>query len=96
MPVDKRFQRFIGLETEDFIAPADRGEQYIVIEISMFEGRSDESKKDLIRTLFTRLESDCGFPPADVEITGFETPRQNWGIRGIPGDELGLNYKVEV
>lgn len=32
----------------------------------------------------------------DVEITIFETPKENWGIRGLPGDELALNYKVEV
>ncbi|APF21976.1 putative transglutaminase-like protein [Clostridium butyricum] len=34
--------------------------------------------------------------PNDVEITIFETPNYNWGIRGVPGDELGLNYKVNV
>jgi phenylpyruvate tautomerase PptA (4-oxalocrotonate tautomerase family) len=96
LPAEKRFQRFIGLDAADFIAPADRSEQYIIIEISMFEGRSDESKKHLIRTLFAQLESACGIAPHDVEITIFETPRQNWGIRGVPGDELGLPYKVEV
>ena len=31
-----------------------------------------------------------------VEITIYETPRGNWGIRGVPGDELMLGYKVEV
>jgi len=24
-----------------------------------------------------------------------ETPRHNWGIRGLPADELMLEYKVE-
>ena len=96
LPADKRFQRFIGLDAHDFIAPADRGEQYIIIEISMFEGRSDETKKQLIRLLFARLEFECGFSPQDVEITIFETPRQNWGIRGVPGDELELSYKVDL
>jgi phenylpyruvate tautomerase PptA (4-oxalocrotonate tautomerase family) len=96
LPEGKRFQRFIGLEAADSIAPADRSEQYIIFEISMFEGRSDESKKHLIRTLFARLESACGILPQDVEITIFETPRQNWGIRGLPGDELGLPYKIDV
>jgi phenylpyruvate tautomerase PptA (4-oxalocrotonate tautomerase family) len=96
LPEEKRFQRFIGLDAADFIAPPDRSEHYIIIEISMFEGRSDESKKHLIRALFARLESACGIAPHDVEITIFETPRQNWGIRGLPGDELGLPYKVDV
>jgi hypothetical protein len=37
-----------------------------------------------------------GIHKNDVEITIFETPRENWGIRGLPGDELPLNYKVDV
>jgi phenylpyruvate tautomerase PptA (4-oxalocrotonate tautomerase family) len=33
--------------------------------------------------------------PQDVEITIHESPKENWGIRGKPGDELSLSYKVE-
>jgi len=33
---------------------------------------------------------------ADIEIIMFELPKHNWGIRGIPGDELALNYVVEA
>jgi phenylpyruvate tautomerase PptA (4-oxalocrotonate tautomerase family) len=95
-PPDKRVHRFVGLDADDFIYMLDRSEQYTIIEISMFEGRSTETKKHLIRLLFTRLEADVGIRPHDVEITIFETPRHNWGIRGRPGDELGLNYTVEV
>jgi phenylpyruvate tautomerase PptA (4-oxalocrotonate tautomerase family) len=96
LPVEKRFQRFFLLGAGDFVYPPDRSEQYTIIEISMFEGRSVEAKKELIRTLFRRLETEFGISPQDVEITIFETPRHNWGIRGVPGDELGLTYKVEV
>jgi Tautomerase enzyme len=42
------------------------------------------------------IEQRCGIAPQDVEITVFETPRANWGIRGVPGDELALGYKVDV
>ena len=96
LPSDKRFQRFIELESESFIHPPDRSDAYTIIEISMFEGRSVESKKHLIRLLFERLQRDCAIDPQDLEITIFETPRSNWGIRGVPADELALNYKVEV
>ena len=37
-PPEKKFQRFIALEECDFIYPADRGADYTIIEISMFEG----------------------------------------------------------
>lgn len=95
-PVDKRFHRFIDLAAERFIYPLDRGEQYTILEISMFEGRSVEAKKMLINLLFQRLQTEVGIPPHSVEITIFETPKANWGIRGKPGDELTLNYQVSV
>ncbi len=95
-PLEKRFHRFISLESENYIYPSDRSHQYIIIEISMFEGRSVEAKKTLIRLLFTRLQEQVEIAPNDVEITITETPKHNWGIRGKVGDELELNYKVEV
>ena len=95
-PADKRFHRFIELEAESFIHPADRSSNYIIIEISMFEDRSSEAKRNLIKALFSSIKQSCGIEPLDVEITIFETPKANWGIRGMPGDELTLNYKVNV
>lgn len=96
LPPEKRFHRFIGLDAADFIHPEDRGERYTIVEISMFEGRSAAAKKALIREIFARLEVGCGIAPQDVEITIFETPRHNWGIRGLPADELSLDYNVQV
>ena len=95
LPVDKRFHRFIELEDENFIHPSDRGAQYTIIEISLFEGRSKGTKKELIRAIFRRFEDELKIASQDVEITLHESPRENWGIRGKPGDELALNYKVE-
>ena len=95
-PPDKRFHRFIELEPEDFIHPADRSENYTIIEISMFVGRTEAAKRELIRGLFREIEARCGIAPQDVEITIFETPKANWGIRGLPADELTLNYRVNV
>ncbi|MBB6635291.1 tautomerase family protein [Cohnella thailandensis] len=95
LPEDKKFQRFILMNNEDFIYPIDRSEKYTIIEISMFVGRSDEVKKQLVNLIFERLR-DIGFEPNDIEVTIFETPKNNWGIRGLPGDELTLNYKVDV
>ena len=95
LPVDKRFQRFISFSPDDFIYSANRTKRYTIIEISMFEGRSVESKKQLIRLLFKRC-SALGITENDLEITIFETPKHNWGIRGVPGDELDLSYKVKV
>lgn len=95
-PAEKRFHRFIGLEAEDFLYPDDRSESYLIVEIGMFEGRSTEAKKALISGIFANVTEATGIAAQDVEITIFETPRGNWGIRGVPGDELALGYVVSV
>lgn len=81
---------------EDFIYADCRSDAYTIIEISIFEGRTTEAKKQLINLLFQRINDLLGISPQDLEITIFETPKQNWGIRGVPGDELQLNYKVNI
>jgi len=95
-PVDKRAHRFFPLDPSDFYFPAGRTDRYTIIEISMFEGRSVEAKKNLIRLLFERIHGEFGMASQDIEVTITETPKHNWGIRGLPGDEVGLNYKVDV
>ena len=95
-PADKRAHRFFPLDPSDFFYPAGRTERYTIIEISMFEGRAVETKKALIRAVFERVGGACDRRPTEIEITITETPRHNWGFRGLPGDEVGLSYKVEV
>jgi phenylpyruvate tautomerase PptA (4-oxalocrotonate tautomerase family) len=95
-PANKRAHRFFHMEAEDFLFPASASPRYTIIEISMFEGRSIETKKQLIRLLFERVCSQVRRLPNEVEITITETPKHNWGFRGSPGDEVGLSYKVEV
>jgi hypothetical protein len=95
-PKDKRAHRFIYLEKDSFFYPEGRTDNYTIIEISLFEGRSIEAKKKLYQLIFERFEKELKILPVDVEITLFETPMHNWGIRGKSGDELVYNYKVNV
>lgn len=95
-PADKKFQRFFPMEPDDFYFPAGRTEKYTIVEVSLFEGRSVEAKKDFIRLMFERFKEQLAIEPDDLEITLTETPKHNWGIRGLPGDELTLNYKVNI
>jgi len=96
LPEDKRFHRFIGLEADDFLHPPDRSPAYLILEISLFEGREPETLKALLKALMAEIPEGLGIAIEDVEITIFETPKANWGIRGRTGDELALTYKVEA
>lgn len=95
LPRDKRFHRFIGLDSDDFIYPPDRTQAYNIVEISLFEGRSVGTRHKFLRSLMCQIVNDVGITPIDLEITLFETPKSHWGIRGKLGDELSLDYKVE-
>lgn len=96
MPEDKRAHRFIPLDSENFLMPGGRTDNYTIIEISMMSGRTKETKKRLIRLLFDHIEAEIGIQPQDIEICIYESPPENWGFRGFHGDEVQLNYKIDV
>lgn len=96
VPAREEVSSLIALEPEDFVHPSDRGDDYTIIEISMFAGRSDGAKRQLIQELFDRIEGEVGIAPHSVEITITETPKVNWGIRGHNAEDLALGYTVEV
>ncbi|MDE0313449.1 MAG: tautomerase family protein [Candidatus Poribacteria bacterium] len=97
MPEDKRAHRFVPMKKEDFYYPDGRSDAYTVIEINMMAGRKAETQKNLIKTLFKKIESQLSISPIDIEITIKEQPPHCWGFRGITGDEVNdLNYKVNV
>jgi len=95
-PRNKRAHRFINLEEDDFYYPEGRTDQYIIIEIMMISGRTIETKKNLIKMLFKEISERLGISKTDIEISIIESPASNWGFRGMTGDEVSLNYKIEV
>lgn len=97
MPEDKRAQRFVPMEKDDFYYPGGRSDAYTVIEINMMTGRKPETQKALIKALFKEIEKQLSLAPIDVEITIKEQQPYQWGFRGITGDEANdLKYKVNV
>ena len=95
-PKDKKYHRFISLQEDEMIFLDDKSEQYTIIEIMMMEGREVETKKNLIKSLFTNIHKKLNIENNDLEICIIESPASNWGFRGMTGDEIKLNYKVKV
>ena len=96
LPEDKRAHRFYPSEKANFFMPGGRTDAYTILEISMIEGRTLETRKKLIRLLFDRIQAQIGIEFMDLEICILESPAANWGFRGMHGDEIHLNYKIEV
>ena len=94
IPQDKRFHRFLLLDDGDLVAP--RSDDYLMIEIVAFAGRTREAKRELIRRVYDDVAPALGVATDDVELVVIESPAESWGIRGRSGDELTLDYKVEV
>ena len=69
---------------------------YEMIEITMFEGRSVETIKTLINTIYEKVPEATGIPRSDIDILVHELPRYAWGLQGSIGDEQSLGYSVSV
>jgi len=96
MPADKKAHRFFPLEKENMFLPGGRTDAYTIIEISMISGRTVETRKKLIRLLFDRIKDQIGIEYMDLEVCIYESPACNWGFRGMHGDEIKLNYEINV
>ena len=94
IPEDKRFHRFLLLEDGDLVAP--RSESYLMIEVVAFAGRSREAKRELVRRMYDDVAPALGLAADDLELVVLESPPDSWGIRGRSGDELSLDYRVDV
>jgi phenylpyruvate tautomerase PptA (4-oxalocrotonate tautomerase family) len=96
LPADKRAHRFFPMAREDFYYPGGRSDAYTAITVDLIAGRTEATKKALIRAIFSAFARDLGIQPVDVEITLREQPAHCWGFRGMTGDEATLSYKIDV
>jgi len=88
--------RYVEHKAERFHVIPGVGEQYLLIEVSMFAGRSVEAKRALYQRIVQRLVP-LGIPASDITIVVHELPAENWGIRGgVPASEIDLGYRVDV
>ena len=95
LPPEKRFHRFLLLDADDMVVPA-RSAAYLVVEITCFTGRSDAAVRRLLATLYDDVAPVLGLTAEDLEVVVLEVHASRWGIRGMAGDELALDYRVDV
>ncbi|MFD2649761.1 tautomerase family protein [Devosia albogilva] len=95
IPEDDRCVRLIEFDEDAIITPPHAGPRYTVIEITLFTGRSIEAKRRLYAALVEEL-APFGLEARDIKIILVEVDRENWGLRGLPGSEIELGFKVDV
>ena len=77
-----RFQRIIEIDKENFEIPSGKTENFTIIEITMFQGRSKEQKRALIEIITKKLGERLEMISTDVFIIINEPPNENWGLGG--------------
>lgn len=94
LPSDDRNVRLIEYNPDLFLM---KQPYEILIEISMFSGRTKDTKRKLFQTIVDRLETHGLIDKKKILITLNEQPLENWGGRGgIPADEMDLGFKVKI
>ena len=96
IPENDRTQRIYEFEPENFDIPEGKTQDYTLIEMDIFPGRSLDAKRKLYQTIVHKLEK-LGIQPADVLIILKEPPLDKWGLRGgVPASEIDLGFKLDV
>ena len=97
LPVGKIIQRMYVLDRENFDIPEGRSDRFVLIEVTMFPGRSKEAKKRMYSGIVEGLVKETGIDPQDVLIVVKEPPLHQWGIRGgKPADEVDIGYELKA
>ncbi|EKE76429.1 tautomerase family protein [Oceanibaculum indicum] len=96
IPEWDRTVRLIEHEPSHFAIPSGRGQNYTIVEVTLFAGRSFEAKRVLYQAIVRNLGA-LGIAATDIKIALIESPMENWGIRGgTPASEVDLGFPVAV
>ena len=77
-----RFQRIAEYDRDCFEIPNFKTDDFMIIELTLFPGRTKEQKGRAIEAVTGNLNSRLSIDPSDVFIVINEPPLENWGIGG--------------
>jgi phenylpyruvate tautomerase PptA (4-oxalocrotonate tautomerase family) len=96
VPEHDRQIRFIEHRPEHFHVPPGKSENFTLVEITIFAGRSINAKRSLYQSIVKNLGA-VGIDPEDIFIVLNEVALENWGVRGgVPASEVDLGFNVNV
>ncbi len=94
IPDDDRIQRLSEISKKNFDVSS---EEFTLIEITVFEGRSIDAKRLLYSSIVDNLSQNPGMSSKDILIVLHDVPLVNWGISGgRPASEVDLGFKVDI
>ncbi|HTZ64276.1 MAG TPA: tautomerase family protein [Solirubrobacteraceae bacterium] len=97
-PDDDPLVRLTEYPAEQYTLPCPRrhSERFTLVEVTMFAGRSMDTKRRLYDAVISRL-SALDVPAHDILIVLHEPPMHNWAVNGgTPADEADVGFEVEI
>ncbi len=87
--------RFSVFAAENWTIPPGRSNKYLLIEMTIYPGRSKQAKSYLYKTINTEL-TKIGLNGSEITIILYEPPLENWGANGIRADEEDIGFNLNV
>ncbi len=89
-------QRINEYDVANFEYSTGKSPQTTIIDITLFKGRTRDTKKNFYREVTNNLHEKLGIPINDIIIVLNEVPLENCCIKGgLPADEVNLGFIVE-
>ena len=96
LPEWDRQIRYTEYHQDFFQVIPGKSDNYVLVEISLFSGRSLNTKKTLYQNIVQRL-GRLGIVETDITIILYEVSAENWGIHGgVPASEIDLGFNVNI
>ena len=94
IPENDRIQRLYEVDIDCFEHEG-KTENFSLIELTLFPGRSKEMKQCAVSEITRLLGERLNIQPFDIFIIINEPPLENWGLRGVLASDVGLSYKKD-
>lgn len=97
IPNHDRLQQLFELDKDHFEVSEGKSDQFVLVEIISFKGRSLDAKRKLYAAIVRNYGEAPGISGDDILIIIHEPPMENWCLRGgKPANEVDLGFKVAV
>ncbi|MBK8803744.1 MAG: tautomerase family protein [Fibrobacteres bacterium] len=80
---------------EELMLAPGKSDRFVLVEMSIFPGRSAQAKEKLYAQVTANLEC-FGIAAADILVALHELPMGDWGLRGQSGEKVQLGFSTKV
>ena|SRR5207248_33170 len=97
-PADDPVVRLAEYPREEFLLPYPErhSDRYTLVEITMFAGRSMDTKRQLYEAIVRRLVQ-FEVPGDDILIVLHEPALENWAVDGgTPASEVDVGFRIDI